>query len=116
LHAFLEKARDSASKDGVKALVLRLKRVRNPDAVALEVLDRFLDETKKEGLIVFLAGIRPELLEALERMGVAQRLGEDHIFPEQEKDYSATLNAIRAAYGRIEGAKGDRGAPAYYLV
>ena len=117
LHAFLDKARDSALKDGVKALVLRLKRVRNPDAVALEVLDLFLDETKKAGLVVFLAGIRPELQAALERMGVLQRLGEDHIFPEQEKDYSATLGAIRAAYDRIDDGKpaGSR-APAYYLV
>jgi SulP family sulfate permease len=117
LHSFLEKTKDNALKDGVKALVLRLKRVRNPDAVALEVLDRFLDETKKAGLVVFLAGIRPELLTALERMGVAQRLGEAFIFPEEEKDYSATLNAIRAAYLRIDGVQaGGSHAPAYYLV
>jgi SulP family sulfate permease len=117
LHAFLAKAKDDALKTGVKALVLRLKRVRNPDAVALEVLDRFVDETRKAGLSVFLAGLRPELVAALERMGVAQRLGEDHIFPEQEKDYSATLNAIRAAYGRIDGGKSETSpAPAYYLV
>jgi SulP family sulfate permease len=117
LHSFLEKTKDNALKDGVKALVLRLKRVRNPDAVALEVLDRFLDETKKADLVVFLAGIRPELLTALERMGVAQRLGEAFIFPEEEKDYSATLNAIRAAYLRIDGVQpGGSHAPAYYLV
>jgi hypothetical protein len=46
-----------------------------------------------------------------------QRLGEDRVFPEQEKDYSATLGAIRAAYDRIDDGKpaGSR-APAYYLV
>jgi sulfate permease, SulP family len=117
LHAFLQQAKDKALKDGVKALVLRLKRVRNPDAVALEVLDIFLHEAKAAGLTVFLAGLRPELQAALERMGVAQQLGEEHIFPEQEKDYSATLGAIRAAYERISDDKADEAhKPAYYLV
>lgn len=118
LHAFLQKAKDEALKRGVKALVLRLKRVRNPDAVALEVLDIFLHEAKKEGLTVFLAGLRPELQAALERMGVAQRLGEEFIFPEQEKDYSATLGAIRAAYARIEGGgqSSAKQVPTYYLI
>jgi SulP family sulfate permease len=117
LHSFLQRVKDEARKDGVKALVLRLKRVRNPDAVALEVLDVFLHEAKKEGLTIFLAGLRPELQTALERMGVAQQLGEEFIFPEQEKDYSATLEAIRAAFTRIESDQSaDRHTPTYYLV
>jgi SulP family sulfate permease len=54
---------------------------------------------------------------ALERMGVAQRLGEEFIFPEQEKDYSATLGAIRAAYARIEGGQSSaKQVPTYYLI
>jgi SulP family sulfate permease len=117
IHAFLDKAKCKALANGTKALVLRLKRVRNPDAVALEVLDVFLREAQKEGLTVFLAGLRPELQVALERMGVAERLGEEFIFPEQERDYSATLGAIRAAYARIHRDQPEKGpAPAYYLI
>jgi len=117
LHAFLQKAKDEALKKGLKALVLRLKRVRNPDAVALEVLDVFLRDARREGLLIFLAGLRPELETALERMGVAQRLGEEFIFPEQEKDYSATLSAIRAAYARIENKPSEaKHTATYYLV
>jgi SulP family sulfate permease len=117
LHAFLQKAKDEALQRGIKALVLRLKRVRNPDAVALEVLDHFLKEARKEGLTIFLAGVRPELKAALERMGVAQRLGEQYLFPEKERDYSATLGAIRAALGQSEGARSSESRePAYYLV
>jgi SulP family sulfate permease len=114
IHQFLQKAKDEALANGTKALVLRLKRVRNPDAVALEVLDVFLKEAHRDGVVVFLAGLRPELEAALERMGVAERLGKDFIFPEQEKDYSATLSAIRAAYARIENERAP--APNYYLV
>ena len=117
LSAFLEQAKDDALKRGVKALVLRLRRVRNADAVALEVLDVFLKDAQRDGLAVFLAGLRSEVLAAPERMGVAERLGEEFIFPEQEKTYSATLAAIRAAYSGFEERKGDEArTPAYYLL
>ena len=117
LHASLQRAKQEASRRDVKALVLRLKRVRNPDAVALEVLDVFLDEARKEGLHVYLAGLRPEIQTALDRMGVTQRLGKDFIFPEGEKDYSATLGAIRSAYARIPNdPRSDSPTPTYYLV
>ena len=117
LRVFLEQAKDKASRTGVKALVLRLKRVRNPDAVALEVLDVFLAEAQREGLLVFLAGLRPEIRTALERIGIAQRFGEVFIFPEEEKDYSATLSAIRAAYDRLGvERRDDSHAPTYYLI
>jgi sulfate permease, SulP family len=116
-HAFLNLAKDDALKAGVKVLVLRLKRVRNPDAVALEVLDVFLHDAQKEGLTVFLAGLRPEIRTALERLGISQRLGDSFIFPEEEKDYSATLAAIRAAYSRLDVPQGEAfHAPAYYLI
>lgn len=118
LHAFLQKAGDDARANGTKAVVLRLKRVRNPDAVALEVLDNFLKDAKKSGLIVFLAGVRPELEAALERLGIVERLGGSQVFPEEQKDYSATLGAIRAAYQSItaEGTGEKRRPAAYYLV
>jgi sulfate permease, SulP family len=117
LHAFLENAKSDAASRGTKAIVLRLKRVRNPDAVALEVLDLFLKDAEKEGLIVFLAGLRPQLTSALERIGIAQRLGEQYIFPERETDYSATLAAIRAALAQVNGSRGaEAEKPAYYLV
>lgn len=118
LHAFLQEISDDARTNGTRAVVLRLKRVRNPDAVALEVLDNFLKDAKKSGLIVFLAGIRPELEAALERLGIVELLGTGFVFPEEQKDYSATLGAIRAAYDAIaaEGDSGNRGKAAYYLV
>jgi sulfate permease, SulP family len=95
---FLQKAADEALASNISYLVLRLKRVRNPDAVALEVLDVFLRETREQGLTVLLAGLRPDLLAALGRIGLTQRHSFDLIFPEEERDYSATLHAVRNAY------------------
>jgi SulP family sulfate permease len=117
LQAFLQRAKDEALRHRVKALVLRLKRLRNPDAVALEVLDRFLQEAQKEGVLVYFAGVRPDVRTALERIGVGKRLGEEFIFPEEATTYSATLNAIRAALSRIgDHTQAGGQAPSYYLV
>lgn len=105
----------------VAHLVLRLKRLRNPDAVGLEVLDKFLRAADATGLTVFLAGVRPELLAALERFEITRYLPADRIFPEEEENLSATLKAIRQAYA-LRAASADGGARqgvsegSYYLV
>jgi sulfate permease, SulP family len=125
---YLEKATEKAKSRGIKFIVLRLKRVRNPDVVALEVLDVFLQDARRNGVTVLLAGVRPALLAALTQIGITERHSPDFIFSEEEVDYSATLNAIRRAYAlaaieaRSAGAAADfepLGAAtklAYYLV
>ena len=120
LAEFLRNAAEEAQQHNAHHIVLRLKRVRNPDAVALEVLDVFLKDAKRDGLTVLLAGVRPDLHAALQRIGITQLIGESNIFPEEERDYSATLSAVRHAYslalqggGREPAANGQ---PSYYLV
>jgi len=118
LEKHLQAATDEARKRHVHYLVLRLKRVRRPDAVALEALDVFLKEAHQQGLTVFLAGVRPDLLSALQRLAIASRHGENLIFAEQEKDYSATLAAVRKAYELAADTRSERptNPPVYYLV
>jgi sulfate permease, SulP family len=118
LERYLQAAADEAKKRHARYLVLRLKRVRSPDAVALEALDVFLKDAHAEGLTVLLAGVRPDLNSALERMGIAKRHGEALIFAEEERDYSATLAAVRKAYELSEQRSSERnaGLPVYYLV
>ena len=118
LEKHLQAAADEAKERHVRFIVLRLKRMRSPDAVALEVLDVFLKEAHREGLTVLLAGVRPDLYAALQRMGIAKRHGEDLIFTEEEKDYSATLAAVRKAYELAANNLHERAAgfPVYYLV
>jgi sulfate permease, SulP family len=95
---FLEEAAQAAKERAIKYIVLRLKRVRNPDVVALEVLDLFLADAQRQGLKVLLTGVRPELFAALTQIGITERYSLDFIFREEERDYSATLKAIRRAY------------------
>jgi sulfate permease, SulP family len=64
----------------IKYIVFRLKRVRNPDVVALEVLDRFLQDVRQQGLTVLLAGVRPPLFEALTQIGITRYYPQNLIF------------------------------------
>jgi SulP family sulfate permease len=126
LERYLQLAADEAKDHDIRFLVLRLKRVRNPDAVALEILDRFITEARESGLTIILAGLRPPLMSALARVGITKRHAPDLIFPEEEKDFSATLNAVRYAYGlAARRARGDEAGEwpnlnntqlAYYLI
>jgi SulP family sulfate permease len=85
-------------KDGMRVVVLRLKRVRNPDAVCLDRLERFLSEAAQRGAVVLLCGVRDDLAKVLHTSGLEQRLGPGRIFRETDAATSSTLEAVRQAY------------------
>src|SRR5262249_7683642 len=91
-------------RDGVRVVVLRLKRARNPDAVCLGVLDRFIDRMSEARATVLLCGIRPDLMKVIDASGLLRRLGSDHVFVFQETGaiWSSTLEAIRFAYEIVD--------------
>ena len=122
---YLHQALEQAQEQRIDYIVLRLKRVRNSDAVALEVLDKFLHETRKLGLTILIAGVRPDLLAAFARVGITDHHPLELIFEEEKVDYSATLKAIRRAYALAAQAANAGAKPlpepnsievAYYLV
>jgi len=87
--------------EDTRVVVLRLKRVRNPDAVGLAQLEGFLERMKQRGVQVILCGVRSHLYSAMKRIGLAARLGEGEIFLEQPVRQTSTLLAIRHAYRLI---------------
>jgi sulfate permease, SulP family len=87
-----------AQAEGIRHLVLRVKRVRNPDLMCLERLEHFLKSSQRRGLTVLLAGARSNLLEALQRLGFAKWLPDDRIFVQSFNEDSATLAAVRKVY------------------
>lgn len=91
-----------AGVEAIGHVVLRLKRVRNPDVVCLERLECFLRDAERSGLVVVLAGVRPDLLAALQRLRFEAFLPDERIFPEQDDKDSATLAAVRYVYRRLE--------------
>jgi SulP family sulfate permease len=110
-----------AELQGIGHLVLRLKRVRNPDVVALEQFEIFLRDARAKGLTVLLAGVRADMLNACRRVGIMRYVSTEHVFPEGEEEHSATLKAIRAAYAlqahqNPDFVKERATGGAYYLV
>ena len=94
-------------------VVLRVKRVRNPDVVCLERLEHFLRAAPENGVTVLLAGVRPDLLEAFDRLCFGAWFPPDRIFPQGTDEDSATLAAIRVVYDQIGGDPAGR---LYYQI
>jgi sulfate permease, SulP family len=84
--------------DASKFVVLRLKRVRHPDVVCIERIDHFLRELTESGVTVLLAGVRTDTLGVLNNVGLQSWFPAEHIFPEEDVEYSATLKAVRYAH------------------
>lgn len=91
----------SAVTDNTRVLVLRLKRARNPDAVALTQLEHFLDRMKARNVHVLMCGVVPQLYHALDRTGMIERFGEQ-VFREQPIRQSSTMRAVQHAYTLID--------------
>jgi sulfate permease, SulP family len=95
----LEDIADAAEQES-RVVVFRMKRVRNPDAVCMAVLDRFIARLQESGVIVLLCGVRPDLMRVIESSGLVRLLGPDRVFVFQEsgKFWTSTLEAVRFAY------------------
>ncbi|HEY5315494.1 MAG TPA: SulP family inorganic anion transporter [Pirellulales bacterium] len=92
----------NAVQPGIRAVVLRLKRARNPDAVCLQLLDKFIRRMQARDIAVLLCGIQPEMAKALDSGGIRALLGPDRIFEETGVVWSATLAAVRHAYEIVQ--------------
>lgn len=80
-----------------EVIVLRLKRVRNPDAVAMAELEHFLLRIKARGVHVLMCGVGAELHRVMERVGLVDRVHEE-IFLEQRVRETSTIRAITHGY------------------
>jgi MFS superfamily sulfate permease-like transporter len=88
---------------GAKVVVLRVKRLRNPDAVGMREIDLFIRRMKDAGVRVILAGVRSDLLAGLRRAGTLDIVGPDQVFPERQAKGSSTMEAVAAAHAFLHG-------------
>jgi sulfate permease, SulP family len=113
----LDQITQETIRTGIKYVVLRLRRTRNPDVVAIEHLEQFLRDADKRGVTVLLAGVRPNLAEILRNVRFEEWHPVNRIYPEKEEIYSATLNAVRHAYSLLnQKSETDEREAVYYLV
>jgi len=101
LEAELDMVARRARERGIRHVVLRLKRLRNPDAVCLEKFEHFLRATQKQDLVVLLAGVREDLMAGFMRLRFTDWFPDKHIFVEVDAEDSATLQAVRLAYNLL---------------
>jgi sulfate permease, SulP family len=128
LDRYFDTLRGRIRTDGIEFVILRLKRVRDPDAVSIERLEQFLHEEngrEENGkpVTVLLAGVRPDTLKVLHNIGFEAWFPQDQVFPEEPEEYSATLKALRYAQAKrtaeqpdAELAEATSDPKLYYLV
>ena len=97
-----------AHEEDLHDVLLRLKRVRNPDVVSLEHFEHFLKTAEASGLTVWLTGLQPDLLEAFERLSFNAWLRDDRLFPQGPDEDSATLTAIRLIRSGMPVRRSDK--------
>lgn len=88
--------------DRTRVVILRLKRVRNPDAIGLSLLEQFLADMKERGVTVLFCGVRQDVLGSFTRAGMAARIGEKNLFVEQAVRQTSTHQAVLYAYTLID--------------
>jgi SulP family sulfate permease len=88
---------EETERSGIRHVVLRFRRARNPDAAAIGHLQRFLPDANAQGVTVLLAGVRPDFVRILRNVRINQWFPTEHIFPEEDRSFSATLRAVRYA-------------------
>jgi SulP family sulfate permease len=87
---------------GLKMVILRVKRTRNPDIVCMERLQHFVQDMEREGVTVYFAGVRADFAEAMHNLKFHDWLPGERVFREDpEVVGSATLAAVRHAYRQI---------------
>jgi sulfate permease, SulP family len=79
-----------------RAVVLRLKRVRNADAAGMILLKGFVDRVQARGVHVLLCGVRRDLVRRLETTGLSASI-RTPIFREEKVPLTSTILAIRHA-------------------
>jgi SulP family sulfate permease len=116
LERVLDRLLARASAEGLSHILVRLKRVRNPDMVSLELLEHFLKQAQAAGVAVWLAGLKPDLLESFRRLDFPTLLPGNRVFPQGKDEDSATLAAIRGIRASLLGEKVEGADKLYYLV
>ena len=111
LDRYFDTLRARIHTDGIKFVILRLKRVRDPDVVCIERIEHFLREEngakRTAPVTILLAGVRPDTLKVLNNIGFEDWFPPEQVFPEEDEEYSATLKAVRYAQAKRASEQPD---------
>jgi SulP family sulfate permease len=80
-----------------RVLVLRLKRTDDLDVTTALILEEVASQLQSEGRQLILVGMREHAMRILEGTGVAASIGEENLFPSEDRWYAALEDALRRA-------------------
>jgi SulP family sulfate permease len=95
LNSYLTLVEQEAQARKNEHVLLRLKRVRHPDVVSLEIFEQFLRRSKASGVRVWLSGLQSDLSAAFDRPKFHEWLPAERLFPSKGDDTSSTIDAVR---------------------
>lgn len=81
----------------LRVLILRMRQAQALDVTTASVLESTGSTLKKEGKTLLLLGMRPAAMQLLEQTGIAERLGQENLFPAQSGWFTAMEAALRRA-------------------
>jgi SulP family sulfate permease len=87
--------------DSTRILVLRVKYLRNPDAVCMHLLKEFLERVEARNVLACLSGVRDDFFATLAKVGIVEQLGADRVFREVPQVWTSTSTAIEWAYAQL---------------
>ncbi len=86
-----------------KVILLRVKHLRNPDAVCMHLLAEFIERIEERHIALCLAGVRDDFYQILDQVGIVKRLGSDRVFRETAQVWSSTSAALEWAHEQLDG-------------
>ncbi len=86
-----------------KVILLRVKHLRNPDAVCMHLLAEFIERIEERHVALCLAGVRDDFYQILDQVGIVNRLGSDRVFRETAQVWSSTSAALEWAHEQLGG-------------
>jgi SulP family sulfate permease len=87
----------------VRAVLLILKRARNPDAAFLTQLRAFHTRLCQRNVTLLLCGISPDLFAGLQRTGIEAQIGAEYLFLDRPTTDGGLHDAAQLAYRLLAG-------------
>jgi SulP family sulfate permease len=84
-------------RQGVRVVVLRLKRTHSIDATVMGVLEQFVEAMQARGGHVVLCGVKERTLEKLEAYGLVARIGKANVFATTYGVFESAKRALERA-------------------
>jgi SulP family sulfate permease len=92
---------DESINPELRVLILRLKRARNPDAVCMQILQRFIHRMHATGRTVMLTGVSRDVLQVFANVGILELVGARNVFREESDIWASTIEALQEAYALL---------------